>query len=913
MSYITDSVSGGGGGGTPGGSNTQVQYNNSGAFGGDAGFTYNAANNQVTIGEATNTAPALTLLGGATGTSLLSLQRTSGATITYEFSLAGGGMSLRDLTAGDFITVNFFGDAAGTGGGGNQIYVGQRGKTLAEATPRNSILAGTSFTSLTDQAPGALRICAGLGTGNTNPGAIEFWAHIAANGASGTTQQAASRAATIYRHSTNFAALWLGDSQASTDYCILRGNSTSGDNNTYINGTGGLVFRQNNTTIGRLSTSGFSIGDNTGALATHALTVHNSLKSTALAIYNTTDQTTNFERGMATWQSNSYEIGTVFAGTGTSRPIRLGVCQTAGSTALQTYLQVSAVLPFFTFSRSTGGAGDFVNFNDGAGSGLSLVASSGAQNAFNINPIVNQSGTSSYTALRIYPSETTTGSGDRWLIDAGVGSTRYFTLSAIDPGSVGQIMEIYDSGSRRMSVGVTGGSFSAIWFGGTSNFDYRIASNNSDVYLNAAATANVFFSYNTTTVHTFTFKSVSLTGTDSSSSGTFVHTAISPTLTQSGTAGYSALRVNATETSTGSGTKNLAEFQVGGTNRFRISNLGEPTISSVATQGLRLFNTADEVTNTETLGLYWSSNIATVTTNVSGTGGARRLRLMAAGVNFLDIFPSFGPGFGFSIGATNSAGGSLMQTGVTYTNTSGSSAIFNLATTYNQVASTAANTDLLINRTETSVGSGAQRFIDLQVGGSTRAFFNNAGALVLTNSGVSSTVQGGITAYGSLSSRYFTTSTIAVGATSGQVVARYDDNGAASCLGLHNLDLLATTNHGVSINACFSNDTTITAINSGRISILKEQAWTTTSSTQDSYMVFATALNATVAEKVRITSDGSISTNTTQLGSGEKVIAIANATTVPSSNPTGGGVLYVEGGALKYRGSSGTVTTIAAA
>ena len=41
------------------------------------------------------------------------------------------------------------------------------------------------------------------------------------------------------------------------------------------------------------------------------------------------------------------------------------------------------------------------------------------------------------------------------------------------------------------------------------------------------------------------------------------------------------------------------------------------------------------------------------------------------------------------------------------------------------------------------------------------------------------------------------------------------------------------------------------------------------------------------------------------------VIGIANATTVPTGNPTGGGVLYVESGALKYRGSSGTVTTIA--
>jgi hypothetical protein len=40
---------------------------------------------------------------------------------------------------------------------------------------------------------------------------------------------------------------------------------------------------------------------------------------------------------------------------------------------------------------------------------------------------------------------------------------------------------------------------------------------------------------------------------------------------------------------------------------------------------------------------------------------------------------------------------------------------------------------------------------------------------------------------------------------------------------------------------------------------------------------------------------------------------IANSVGVPSNNPTGGGILYVEAGSLKYRGSSGTVTTLGAA
>ncbi len=45
----------------------------------------------------------------------------------------------------------------------------------------------------------------------------------------------------------------------------------------------------------------------------------------------------------------------------------------------------------------------------------------------------------------------------------------------------------------------------------------------------------------------------------------------------------------------------------------------------------------------------------------------------------------------------------------------------------------------------------------------------------------------------------------------------------------------------------------------------------------------------------------------------EKALYILNTTAAPTSNPPTGGYLYCEGGALKYRGSAGTVTTIAAA
>jgi len=50
---------------------------------------------------------------------------------------------------------------------------------------------------------------------------------------------------------------------------------------------------------------------------------------------------------------------------------------------------------------------------------------------------------------------------------------------------------------------------------------------------------------------------------------------------------------------------------------------------------------------------------------------------------------------------------------------------------------------------------------------------------------------------------------------------------------------------------------------------------------------------------------------TDSLGGGSKVLGISNATTVPSSNPTGGGILYVNSGSLVYRGAGGAITTIA--
>lgn len=68
-------------------------------------------------------------------------------------------------------------------------------------------------------------------------------------------------------------------------------------------------------------------------------------------------------------------------------------------------------------------------------------------------------------------------------------------------------------------------------------------------------------------------------------------------------------------------------------------------------------------------------------------------------------------------------------------------------------------------------------------------------------------------------------------------------------------------------------------------------------------------LNNSGTTLMTVSNDGNVGFNGASFGGGENVLFVANGT-APSSNPTGGGVIYVENGALKYRGSSGTVTVI---
>jgi hypothetical protein len=91
--------SGGGGGGTPGGSDGQVQYNDGGAFGGAAGFTFDDATGAVAVSATDDGATALLIKGGgdaAFGGEVADFQNTDDESV---LSLGSDGSAFFDLLA----------------------------------------------------------------------------------------------------------------------------------------------------------------------------------------------------------------------------------------------------------------------------------------------------------------------------------------------------------------------------------------------------------------------------------------------------------------------------------------------------------------------------------------------------------------------------------------------------------------------------------------------------------------------------------------------------------------------------------------------------------------------------------------------------------------------------------------------
>jgi len=379
----------------------------------------------------------------------------SAATATVTWAGAGTWLNGAALPAGTQFTGTVVDDARYVGLTGNQTIAGV--KTFSNGAIFNAGLSASGDVILGSGSKWTYTKSAATYTPN--------------NQVLGTTGTAAGMAFARFSNDTNSPILTLAKSRGTSTtpgtYTAVQANDDIGS--IIFNATDGTAFadvaRINVSAIGTVATgsvpgqiafmvtsqggtqpltrmvleqAGATIG---GALSpTHTVTLMSN--ATGIAQYNTVDQTTNYERVRQYWSSNVFTIGGEIGGTGTQRDIRittggseLRVNGSSGLVAKRDNTSVPSVLQI----TSSG-----------------LTASSGTQSGLLVDPTINQTGTASYTALRVNVTETATGSGSKDLLGLMVGGVNRLTVS--NGGYV-----------RSNPVASTDGAFSAAVVGDTNS------------------------------------------------------------------------------------------------------------------------------------------------------------------------------------------------------------------------------------------------------------------------------------------------------------------------------------------------------------------------------------------------------------------------------------------------------------
>ena len=245
-----------------------------------------------------------------------------------------------------------------------------------------------------------------------------------------------------------------------------------------------------------------------------------------------------------------------------------------------------------------------------------LSSATGTDYAVKISPTINASGTEGYTALYVNAIESTVGSGAKLLTDLQVGGTSKFKVD--DAGNVTLAGMISGNGS-----GLTGiaGSISGLVSGGLTyaTGGTTITTDEPNLFWNPT---NHFLGIGNATPAA----SFDLRNTLSSASGTDYAVKISPTINASGTEGYTALYVNAIESTVGSGSKLLTDLQVGGTSKFKVDDTGAVTFTGIAT------GNGSGLTNISSASVAWATP-GTIGSTTANTGAFTTLT--ANGVTML--------------------------------------------------------------------------------------------------------------------------------------------------------------------------------------------------------------------------------------------------------------------------------------
>ena len=317
--YDTEWVAQTGGGGTPGGSDTQVQFNDGGSFGGDAGLTYNKTTDKLTVAGDIDLDD-----GGTFSTTLQTVTPTANRTV-----------SIPDATG----TIGLVNGPTGS------IQFNQAGALNGTSDFSTSLVwnsATTTFTGLklnvTDTASAAGSNLLDLQVGGSRRAAID------STGVYGRPVSNVAGVVDTFLIRDTTSNLGIGSYAGST--LVFSTNTSSGTN------AGGAVL--SSTEFKLSSTHAICWVNGGGSLQTGAdlfirpdaantLAQRNGTNAQAYRLYNTYTDASNYERGFFQWNSNVLEIGSEGAGTGSEQPVRI-TAATLKLPNLPTYADNAAAL-----------------------------------------------------------------------------------------------------------------------------------------------------------------------------------------------------------------------------------------------------------------------------------------------------------------------------------------------------------------------------------------------------------------------------------------------------------------------------------------------------------------------------------------------------------------------------------------
>lgn len=163
------------------------------------------------------------------------------------------------------------------------------------------------------------------------------------------------------------------------------------------------------------------------AVPTNSVTIAST--GNGIALYNTSDQVTNYQKATIGFSAGVFQIAATTGTSATGIDTRIAAAPNNGSGGISNYMNLSAMnLPRMSFlwastNSATGNWYDFTGTSNNTSGNPAMVLVA-------IRPTLTQTSTAGYTALLIQPTETTTGSGAKLLISAGTNaSPGLFTVS----------------------------------------------------------------------------------------------------------------------------------------------------------------------------------------------------------------------------------------------------------------------------------------------------------------------------------------------------------------------------------------------------------------------------------------------------------------------------------------------------